>query len=357
MTKKSTITLFFIALLFVSFSAKSNGNVQQVATPQIEETGEATNNELEALIEAKLKSLGYSEEMLAEMSEEQLGALLESVLEAVLEEMLGGFLSVFSEAVTGVAEEMIESITDAFSADIQSATNYGVLTDEQRRDARLTEVEGTNFRKVRVVVPCPPSDDETLVRLCFEYGVIDLDYNIVIPINNWRFRTDFNDAGLATINSESGIGVWSIAGKIVVPPRYGQVHFFNELSLISVGRRREFTLYDALTGEVVINPGIYDFVRPIEYNFFMAGKNNKTGFINRANEVIIPFEYDLARPLESGLILVRKNEKFGLINRANEIVVPIKFEVAFCDVERLIKLILDGAVEYAFDFEGNAVNI
>ena len=96
---------------------------------------EDTGNDLDALIEAKLEALGYSEEMLAEMDEEQLTALLESVLETVLE----SFADTLSDIFPGMTFE-----THLFTSTVTVPNNpEGVMIYDVRWATTNVDAPGT----------------------------------------------------------------------------------------------------------------------------------------------------------------------------------------------------------------------
>ena len=106
--------------------------------PQIE----STSSDLEALIEAKLEALGYSEEMLAEMDEEQLSTLLESVLETVLENFMGAFADVFP-GMTFETRSDVSTTRSGASTDKSDPVGQWVMINDIRWATRNVDAPGT----------------------------------------------------------------------------------------------------------------------------------------------------------------------------------------------------------------------
>ncbi len=71
----------------------------------------------------------------------------------------------------------------------------------------------------------------------------------------------------------------------------------------------------------------------VDANGFSEGlalveKDDKYGFINKDNEVVIPLIYDQALWFSEGLAVVKKNGKYGFINKQGEEVIPLQYTIA-----------------------------
>jgi hypothetical protein len=72
------------------------------------------------------------------------------------------------------------------------------------------------------------------------------------------------------------------------------------------------------------------------------GANDKWGFVDETNKLIIPFKYDLVDGFSEGLAAVVFNGKWGFIDRNDNVVIPFKYDLAFHFVENLTAAELNG---------------
>ncbi|WP_208326843.1 WG repeat-containing protein [Flavobacterium sp. 270] len=85
--------------------------------------------------------------------------------------------------------------------------------------------------------------------------------------------------------------------------------------------------YNDEKGKVLIPLGKYKFLNPIdEKGMIFANKDNKYGYIDIHENIIVPFEYDDLTVFSEELSCVKKKGKFGFINRKGKIVIPLQFE-------------------------------
>ncbi|BBE16547.1 hypothetical protein AQPE_0687 [Aquipluma nitroreducens] len=81
----------------------------------------------------------------------------------------------------------------------------------------------------------------------------------------------------------------------------------------------------------ILIPFEYDDLSVFSEDLAPAKKNGKYGFIDRKGEVIIPFQYDEERYFyKSGLSEASKAGKWGFINKKGEQVVPIQYSQVDC---------------------------
>lgn len=59
-----------------------------------------------------------------------------------------------------------------------------------------------------------------------------------------------------------------------------------------------------------------------------AELDEKCGYINPENEVVIPFDYETAMSFSEGYASVVKGGKCGYINKDNEVVIPFVYDAA-----------------------------
>ena len=87
--------------------------------------------------------------------------------------------------------------------------------------------------------------------------------------------------------------------------------------------------YKNKKGEIVIPPGKYNFLNPIDkYGMILAELNGKEGYIDITEKILIPFIYDAVGSFskKTELASVTKNGKQGFINRKGEIVIPLEYD-------------------------------
>lgn len=201
-----------------------------------------------------------------------------------------------------------------------------------------------------------------LVRLNNQYGFIDKDSILIVPIqyddvysvitealpgsrtdelikaHNIKWEWSWDKGQLMSVCKDGKWGYINDKGQEVIPIVYDDVResiVFEQRHLIGVGKDDKYGFID-WSGNIVI-PLQYEYVsrfyqgvffdtNELGYDMVPVVKNGKMGFIDNYGSTVIPFDYepqyDLAysvpvmfRPVWSdGVTYVKKNGKFGIID-------------------------------------------
>ena len=139
------------------------------------------------------------------------------------------------------------------------------------------------------------------------------------------------------ISNNSSWGYKDTAGYIIIPlEKYSFLNPIDEKGMILAKKDEKKGFIDI--NENILIPFIYDDVGVFSecVDLAPAAKNKKQGFINRKGEIIIPFEYDYTSSVryfyEPGIAVLSKNGKYGVLNAENKIIIP--FIYSKIDFER-----------------------
>lgn len=165
------------------------------------------------------------------------------------------------------------------------------------------------------------------------YGVINSENKIVVPL---VYKSIFNSGEKGIFIVKDGterVGLFSaITQKLLVDPQYFEIEGFSE-GLATVKKRKPD--FGFLWGAVDVNGNI---VIPVEYDYLGVSseglinfqKDNKMGFLDRNNKIVIPAMYYNFSAFSDGLAAVKVSEtgKYGYIDKSNTLVIPAEYEDA-----------------------------
>ena len=144
----------------------------------------------------------------------------------------------------------------------------------------------------------------------------------------------FNHANQTIVrNKEFLHGVINSKGQIIIPCIYDYIYIgLNSYTLEKNGINKKVNF----EGKSIFQPQsesniiIFETKRVASLHYIPEEKNGKWGLVSiTADEIktIIPFEYEYCDYFfEYKLAIVQKNEKYGFINSKNEIVIPIEYD-------------------------------
>jgi len=91
-------------------------------------------------------------------------------------------------------------------------------------------------------------------------------------------------------------------------------------------------------------------------NFLIPYKasDNKWGFIDNTQNIVIEPNYDFVRLFNNGVAFVKLNGKWGLINEHGETVTKIKYDKIFSAEDSIMRILLNGKVGY---IDNNGIEI
>lgn len=156
-----------------------------------------------------------------------------------------------------------------------------------------------------------------------KWGFINTQGEIIVPlIYDWV--TEFwQERAIVHCREIWGTGLIDIEGNIIVPIEEGMfMSWWISEGLVSISNNRgEYGFID-LDGNVVI-PLIYWSVQPFSQGFAAVSHgsgwdNQKWGFIDVGGNVIVPIEFDEVRSFSEGLAWVRQGRWWGIIEIVEE---------------------------------------
>jgi hypothetical protein len=118
-----------------------------------------------------------------------------------------------------------------------------------------------------------------------------------------------------------------IRAQVPVEPRPQRSGPLTEAEWTKYTRNGRWGYIDSSTNQIKIQP-IYDEIFMFKEGLACAEKNEKFGYIDAQNNVVIPFEYDLGMSFKDGLACVTKNGKTGYISKDGEVAVEFRFDAA-----------------------------
>lgn len=196
-------------------------------------------------------------------------------------------------------------------------------------------------------------DGLACVNMNGNYGYIDLEENIVIPFEYMDAR-GFAD-GLAAVSKGTGYGYINASGEVVIDYNFLKPGTFqNGYAYALFKGEAEFNWIDHL-GNVVFSEG-YDNIRTIRDGIAAVQKDNKWGYVNAEDEVVIPFEYTDALGYNDGLAPVRIDNSWYVIDANNNIVLESKYRILSAVEDGLIIVTELGSSKYGvIDLDGNLI--
>lgn len=244
----------------------------------------------------------------------------------------------------------------------------------------------------KIIIDCIYDDvsffDEnglSLVRIENNYGFINTNGNIVIPISHNCFSLYYFHSGLAKFRSLRNLRFvncyYDSKGKILFNSEYRNVGHFDEGVAIYYDKQMYGlmdckgypitpSIYEACEkGSLVYKKKIFfdnlilfkrnglfvylnkkgdteiELSNELIGNNFSEGfakveriDNKKTGFINKKGDVVIQTIYDNATNFYEGLAAVKKNDKWGFINNKVELIVDFIYQ----DVDQFSNVFSEG---------------
>lgn len=183
--------------------------------------------------------------------------------------------------------------------------------------------------------------------------------------NNDDFVALDLDKALMIVSNNELYGLVDLEGNIVVPIQYDDM-FYSGSYYVGVGNY-SFTIYNELGEEVIsindVDYGYYNIYfgpedfSPLDEDALIpyVASSNLYGYMNYDGEKIIPTQYDLAIPFnEDGLALVMIDNQYGFINKDGEVVIDISYYDTQTFSEGLVAMEKNGSWGF-MDTEGNIV--
>jgi hypothetical protein len=203
----------------------------------------------------------------------------------------------------------------------------------------------------------------------FNYGLADLQNNILIPIT-YKNIYALGTLRYAVENQSGKIALFSENGKPVTDFKIDSLsHFYKGYSIVYENRLQglinregemklptqyrsikitdEGTVLTQLPSEwhylndknEVLTKLVADELLSTSGNFNIIVSGGKSGLIDKDQKIILPIEYDQLVELDKKKILAKKNDKWGLIRANNKILIPFDYDSIRIEQNNLIGFI------------------
>jgi uncharacterized protein (TIGR02145 family) len=209
-----------------------------------------------------------------------------------------------------------------------------------------------------VVIPCiyddveDGNDDLFIVTLDDKKGVVDVTGNIIIEIQYDDINGFEDDYAIIELNELYGI--INLKGQEIVSCISSEWPTIPKSKLVDIYTENGSNLIDLKTGNPVLK-GNYDVIL-VDGNNLLVSVNDKWGWIDNEENVIIKFKFDRALPfVDSDLARVQDDEKFGFIDKTGNFKIkPIYADLEPFDGNYAIAS-LDGELYGLIDKNGNQI--
>ncbi|MFZ1786057.1 MAG: WG repeat-containing protein [Ferruginibacter sp.] len=165
------------------------------------------------------------------------------------------------------------------------------------------------------------------------YGVIDAAKKLVVPMQ-FKSILSCSEKGLFIVKDQKDeVGLFSsLTQKYLVQPQYFEIEGFSEGLAVVKKRSPDFGfVWGAVdvTGKIAI-PVEYDYLGVLKEGLMNFKKDNKMGFLDRNNKIVIPAMYYDFSTFSEGLAAVKVEDmgKYGYIDKNNKLVIAAEYEDA-----------------------------
>jgi hypothetical protein len=164
------------------------------------------------------------------------------------------------------------------------------------------------------------------------YGVYDVKkQQVVVPMKyvNVEVVGDLfiGRPGLKTYGGDSSYGVWNLAGKELLAPRFSNIEVIGDFLYSTSDDGRQKDIY-TLQLQKLNPPGstaIGAFIQG-QPQLLQDRKSGKYRFINpEGKSVPISLPYDEVEPFSNGMAVVKKGEHYGALDLTGKLRVPLKY--------------------------------
>ena len=184
-----------------------------------------------------------------------------------------------------------------------------------------------------------------IIRINDKWGALNLQMEEILKVE--YDNIEIEKIGLREQKTDGGTGVVDKVGNVIIPPVYDYVDSFVckyadkilgkkegekddvyiPTQYIEVCKNKKHGVSDILGNEVI--PVIYDLITIFQYGDddpIPVCLDDKWGFVDKENQVIIPFFYDDAEYFDEHTAIVSIDGKTGLIDKTGQIIFPLKYE-------------------------------
>ena len=182
------------------------------------------------------------------------------------------------------------------------------------------------------------------------WGLIDSLGNVILKptYEDFVYESYFN---VAKVKKNNLWGLINKKGENITRQKYQEITLYVSPWLAVKEKGRWGVI--SYSGEIIIHPQFEEISSIGE--LITAKKNNKWGFIDGKNKIIIPFTYSKANNFSQGLASVKKNGKWGFIDRSNKTIIPFVYDEAFYFGEDGRSRVIKGKKEFVIDRTGKCI--
>ena len=133
--------------------------------------------------------------------------------------------------------------------------------------------------------------------------------------------------------------------------KYFDRRLSNDVKVFSTRNGSEYFVYNQKIGKFTLKNLDWVSSRPDNDSLTVFCKDDKRGYLNvNTGEVVIKPEYDHAWLFSEGLAAVVKDNKVGFINKDNELVIPYKFDYGYRKFD--VDFVFEGGLSIMTDDRG-----
>ena len=176
------------------------------------------------------------------------------------------------------------------------------------------------------ITSLPSIKNEFIVRKAGNVGLVNEKGQTIIPVQYKEIRTlkEGYNSEYIIINENDQYGVISVAGTVLVEPKYEDVKYVNTGDYFAVKESGVWKLYDIDNNSFTIEDG-YDDIVEVRNDNITVKDDGKYGVINSNKEEKISPQYDELKYAFSIYYIAKKDSKYGIINLENEEIIPFEY--------------------------------
>lgn len=146
----------------------------------------------------------------------------------------------------------------------------------------------------------------------YKYGIVDKEKNVVVE-NKYDYIEEIKSTGLLIATEGENITIYTASINEVVSVQHAKLERIDKYIKVTTQKEMYYLTAD---GKKVDNKTVY-----LENNIYAKKSNNKWGFVDLNNNIVVPYEYDEVTELgEYGFAGINKNGRWGVVNSNGEII-------------------------------------
>lgn len=204
--------------------------------------------------------------------------------------------------------------------------NSTVFSQDYVVDYSLNNGYTLVYKKLPPATPLQKTPEKT-------YGLINSENKLVIPLQYKRIMPSGEKDIFIIKDGADNTGLFSVpAQKEIVAPQYFDIDPYSEGLAVAKKRKPDFGFsWGAVdvNGNTVI-PFEYEYLGYLSEGLMNFQKDQKMGFLDKDNKIVIPAMYYNFSSFSEGLAAVKVSEtgKYGFIDKTNKMVIAAEYEDA-----------------------------